>query len=54
MLRTPRKRPEHGGSRASKSLEGVSENIVGVRVHPVGASSTTISNWGELNNGLNK
>ena len=54
MLRTPRKRPEHGGSRASKSLEGVSENIVRIRVDPVSTSSTTISHRSELNNELNE
>ena len=40
--------------RVSESLEGVSENIVRIRVHPVGTSSTTISHRSELYNEINE
>ena len=46
MLRTQKERAEQ---EVLESLEGVTENIVRIRVHPVGAASPTVSHRSELN-----
>ena len=46
MLKGHRRRGQSW--RVSESLEGVTENIVRIRVHPVGAARPTVSHRSEL------
>ena len=48
MLNVKGTQKERAELEVSESLEGVTENIVRIRVHPVGAARPTVSHRSEL------